>query len=478
MNLFINKDVKNLLTGISKGTTHELIKVWRNIISLTAIAMTKHVRVDLPEEDTRHLKKQISKCIFAKSGDLSSKSRLAKLSKTYLHLTEEGRIKFLRILAKDFDKNISVLDDKIKIWQSAENDTEKIKAELQLREALVSPRVILLKKFSTLQNGFQFLINLRTDLIPHVTKDPYYRKLDRDLKDLLLSWFDLSLLDLKEITWNSPAALLEKLLEYEAVHEIQSFRDMKRRLRPDRRCYAFFHHKIPDEPLIFIEVALTHGLSDNIHKLLDESAPIVNPEHASTVIFYSISNTQKGLKGISLGNSLIKRVIEKLSEEFKNIKHFATISPIPRFTEWIENDLSEEGKIILTPKEAMLIKKVSGEKSVKESLLQFQNSEWYTNRKISESLKTPLMKLCVYYLLKEKRGKNAYDSVANFHIENGARIERINWLADISRKGIESSLGMMANYSYELSCIDNNHQNYITYGEIATSKEVKNILKK
>ena len=478
MNLFITRDIKTFLASKSKKAIQNLLNFWRIIISLTAIAMTKRVRADLPEADIRHLKKQISKCIFERTGDLSNKSRVAKLSKTYLHLTEEGRVKFLKILSKEFDGNISVLDDKIKIWQSAKDDADKIKAEMQLKEALVSPSVLLLKKMGTLPNGFQFLINMRTDLIPHTAIDPYCEKLDRNLKDLLLSWFDISLLDLQEITWNSPAALLEKLLEYEAVHEIQSLHEMKRRLRLDRRCYAFFHHKIPDEPLIFIEVALTNRLPEDIHHLLDESAPIIHPEHASTVIFYSITNTQKGLRGISLGNSLIKRVIEKLSDQFKNLKHFATLSPIPRFTEWVENDLSEELKKVLTLKESELIKKISGIKSVKESLLQFQNSDWYTNPKISESLKTPITKLCVYYLLKEKRGKGAYDSVANFHLTNGARIERINWLADISRRGIENSLGMMANYSYELSCIDGNHRNYITHGEVAASKEVKNLLKK
>jgi len=444
---------------------------------MTVIAITRRVRADVPEEDERHLIKQISGCIFGKGGEISSKSRAVQLRKTYLHLTEEGRKKFLRILVKDFDGNISVVEDKIKIMQSTKNDIDKVKAELQLREALVPPRVKLLKQFSTLPNGLQFLINMRTDLLPLATKDPFFRKLDTDLKNLLLSWFDISLLDLKEITWDSPAALLERLIEYEAVHEIRSWSDMKHRLRPDRRCFAFFHHKVPDQPLIFIEAAFTHGLSDNIQKLLDESAPPVNQENVDTVIFYSISNTQKGLASISMGNFLIKHVIEKLSGELKNIKHFATLSPITRFREWLEKNLSEEDMTILTPKESETIKKISGTKNFKEGIVKFQDSKWYTDRKISESLKAPLMKLCVHYLLKEKRGQNAYDSVANFHLANGARIERINWLADSSKKGIEQSMGMMANYYYDLSGIAENHENYITYGKVATSKEVKNLLK-
>ncbi len=456
---------------------HKITKVWPNIVSMTVIAITRRVRSDVPEEDERHLIKQISGCIFGKGGEISSKSRADQLRKTYLHLSEEGRKKFLRLLAKEFDGNISVLEDKIKIMQSAKNDIEKIKAELQLREALVPPRVKFLKLLSTLPNGLQFLINMRTDLLSLATKDPFLIKLDTDLKNLLLSWFDLNLLDLTEITWDSPAALLERLIDYEAVHEIRSWSDMKHRLRPDRRCFAFFHHKVPAEPLIFIEVALTHGLSDNIQNLLDESAPPVDPQNADTVIFYSISNTQKGLAGISLGNFLIKQVIEKLSSELKNIKHFTTLSPIARFREWLEKYLSEEDITILATKESEVIKKITGTNRFEEGIHKLQDSEWYTDRKISDSLKAPLMKLCVHYLLKEKRGQDAYDPVANFHFANGARIERINWLADISKKGIEQSMSMMVNYYYELSSIAENRENYITYGKIATSKEVKKLLK-
>ena len=243
------------------------------------------------------------------------------------------------------------------------------------------------------------------------------------------------------------------------------------------RCFAFFHHRMPDEPLIFIEVAFTHCLSDNIQKLLDESVPPVNQEDADTVIFYSITNTQKGLTSISLGNFLIKYVIEKLSSELKNIKHFVTLSPIIKFREWLEKYLSREDITVLTPEESEIIKKNIGISEDEEGTCQLQDSEWYTDSKKCESLKAPLMKLCVYYLLREKRSQAAYDSVANFHLANGARIERINWLADISKKGIEQSMGMMANYYYDLSSIAENHDNYIKHGKVAASKEVKSLLK-
>lgn len=476
-NIIKTKGRDKTLAAISRRAIQEITKAWRNIASITITAMTGRVRADVPKEDERYLIKQISDCIFAKGGEISNKSRTVNLGMTYLHLTEEGRKIFLRILAKDFDVNISVLEDKIKIMQSAKNNVDKTNAELQLREALVPPRVKLLKQFNTLPNGFQFLINMRADLLPLAKENPFFKKLDTDLKNLLISWFDVSLLDLEEITWDSPAALLERLIEYEAVHEIQSWSDMKRRLRSDRRCFAFFHYKVPNEPLIFIEVALVNGMSDNIQKLLDESAASVNPENADTAIFYSISNTQKGLAGINLGNFLIEHVIEKLSGEFKKIKHFATLSPIPGFGRWLDQYFSKEDNIILAPKESEIIRKITGSDNLKEGLHKILDSKWYTDCEISEALKVLLMKLCAHYLLKEKRGENAYNLVANFHLTNGARIERINWLADISKKGIEQSLGLMVNYYYELSKIAENHENYNTEGKVAATRDVKSLLK-
>jgi len=462
---------------ISRQAIGEITKAWRNIASIAVIAMTGRVRADIPKEDEQYLIREISDCIFAKGGEISNKSRIVNLGMTYLHLTEKGRKKFFEILAERFDINTSLLDDRIKIMQSSKNDAERIKTELQLREALVPPWVKLLKQFNILPNGFQFLINMRADLLPLAKRTHLFEKLDTDLKNLLVSWFDISLLDLKEITWNSSAALLERLIEYEAVHEIHSWDDMKRRLRPDRRCYAFFHYKIPDEPLIFIEVALVKGLSNNIQKLLSKNIPLVNPENADTAIFYSISNTQNGLAGISLGNFLTKHVIEKLSGELKNIKHFATLSPIHGFREWLKRYLSEDDKTILTPKDSEIIKSVTGSKSFKEGFHKILNPERYADLIVSESLKAPLTKLCAHYLLKEKRDERAYDLVENFHLTNGACIERINWLADSSKKGIEQSMGMMVNYYYKLSQIAKNHEDYTTKTKIAASKDVKSLLR-
>ncbi|MDR2547941.1 MAG: malonyl-CoA decarboxylase family protein, partial [Rickettsiales bacterium] len=226
----------------------------------------------------------------------------------------------------------------------------------------------------------------------------------------------------------------------------------------------FFHYKIPNEPLIFVEVALMDGIADSIQHLLDESVPSSDPSSANTAIFYSISNTQAGLSGISLGNFLIKRVVEKLSQEFKSIKTYATLSPIPGFTKWLKESLSQD----ITLLSKLNIKQSSAE--ILESIEQLKTNV--------ECEKQCLLKLCAHYLLKVKNSSGgAYDPVAHFHLSNGASIKQLNWMADTSEKGISQSAGMMVNYLYELSKIDNNHESYMVNKVVSCAKQVLSVLK-
>ena len=324
---------------------------------------------------------------------------------------------------------------------------------------------------------------MRSDLMPLVGKSQALKALEADLKFILSSWFDIGLLDLVEITWNSPAALLEKLIEYEAVHKIRSWDDLKNRMDADRRVYAFLHNKMPLEPLIFVQVALVDGLSDNIQALLDETSPVMNTEEADTAIFYSISNAQRGLAGISFGNFLIKRVVDKLSREIKNIKNYATLSPVPGFRAWLDPALLKEGDAIFLPAEIKDLKKLIKKKELAQGVLELLDSEWHKDEATAETLKSILMRLCAHYLLNEKKkgrgeeGKKPLDPVAQFHLFNGARLERINWLGDVSSKGMKQSSGLMVNYYYRLSKIDDNHEAYAE-GEVIASKPVKVWLKK
>ncbi|NIM14612.1 MAG: malonyl-CoA decarboxylase [Candidatus Aminicenantes bacterium] len=445
---------------------------------MTRRAVTGKVGPDLSGGDEKHIKKMIDNCVFARGGEISSRSRAVELGEIYLNLSIKGRERFMKVLAREFDIDINKVIDIILKFQEPEDEDARIKAEMELSRALIPPRVKLLKQFNSLPNGFKFLIDFRAELLPIRKNDPYLQKLDADLEDILSSWFDIGLLDLKEITWQSPASLLEKLIKYEAVHEIRSWADLKNRLDSDRLCYAFFHSKMPDEPLIFVEVALVSEITNSIRKLLDEEAKTIKPEEADTAVFYSISNAQKGLAGINLGNFLIKRVVNELSNKLKGLKHFVTLSPVPNFRKWLDPILNNGDESILSPSEIKAVKSVNDHKNAAKGLLELLDSNWSIKPDVSKTLKPILMRLCVGYLLQERRGKKALDPVANFHLENGAFIERINWLGDTSEKGLKQSAGIMVNYYYKLSDIEKNHELYITESRINASKDVKKWLKK
>jgi malonyl-CoA decarboxylase len=295
---------------------------------------------------------------------------------------------------------------------------------------------------------------------------------------LLSTWFDIGFLDLRRITWGAPAALLEKLINYEAVHEIRSWEDMKNRLDSDRRCFAFFHPRMPDEPLIFVEVALVDGMADNVAVLLDEAAPLVDPAHnANTAIFYSISNAQRGLAGISFGGFLIKRVADLLASELPGLKTFATLSPIPGFRRWLDAKL-DAGEPLLLPAEARKLAEATKIGNDTESLRSVLNADWAGEPALAEALQPPLVRLCARYLVNEKgRGDRALDPVAHFHLTNGARVERINWLGDTGERGMRASAGLMVNYLYELGRIEENHERYTGEGGVTASSAVTRLLK-
>ncbi len=407
---------------------------------------------------------KMNECVNPKGGEVSARKNTVSLGNLYLSLSEKGKIKFLQTLAEKFSLNKAEIDEKIKEYRENQNPELNYKFEQDLVKVLESPRSKILKQFISLPEGLKFIVDMRSDVLKLKNQYKELNRLESELKSILLSWVDVDLLDLRQITWDSPASLLEKLIKYEAVHKISSWGDLKNRLDSDRLCFAFFHYKIPNEPLIFVEVALMDGIADSIQHLLDESVPSSDPSSASTAIFYSISNTQAGLSGISLGNFLIKRVVEKLSQEFKSIKTYVTLSPIPGFTKWLKESLSQD----ITLLSKLNIKQSSAE--ILESIEQLKTN--------TECEKQCLLKLCAHYLLKVKNSSGgAYDPVAHFHFSNGASIKQLNWMADVSEKGISQSAGMMVNYLYELSKIDNNHESYMVNKVVSHSKQVSSMLK-
>ena len=453
-------------------TLRNLRLAWRGRPQATALAP------DLPQSEIGRLKRQIDACLKAQGGEVSARVRAADLGQSYLGLNRDGRHRFLSLLAEDYDIDEAELTAAAVALSGAGTPVEQRASRRRLRQALVPPRVKLLTQFNALPQGVKFLVDMRADLRSFTAKDgEALRLLDDDLHELLTSWFDVGFLDLERITWESPAALLEKLIAYEAVHQIRSWEDMKNRLDYDRRCYAFFHPRMPDEPLIFIEVALVRGMTDNVQGLLDETAVKIDPESADTAIFYSISNAQDGLAGVSFGSFLIKRVVDALSRDLSNLKTFATLSPVPGFMRWLHERLAAEGDDLLSAAEAeALIAGTEAETAGEALTALLARAGWHEDQAVADLLQPLLLRLCAVYLLEAKDGERARDPVARFHLSNGARLERINWLADTSANGFRQSAGIMVNYLYRLSDIEKNHEAYRGSGKVAAAPAVRRLL--
>jgi len=429
----------------------------------------------LPDGDLQKLRQRIDICLKGRGGEVSARTRAAELGEAYLILNSDGRKRFLELLAGEYDVDNKAVEEKIEQRRNCVDPKECRELNLQLRNLLVPPRTKLLQQFNELQEGVKFLVDLRAELLPLAKSNPDLTALDQDIHRLLCSWFDIGFLDLQRITWKTPAALLEKLIEYEAVHAIQSWRDMKNRLREDRRCYAYFHPRMPQEPLIFVEVALVNGISSTIHEVLDEHKPALDPRKADTAIFYSISNCQQGLAGVSFGNFLIKNVVKDLSAKLPNLKTFSTLSPIPGLC-WYLDKYRDEWDF--TDKERKLLGETTNGTDAKDLFIK-KIEAIEENQPVAGDtpLKPILLRLCARYLLAAKKGSQSFDRVCHFHLSNGARIERINWAADLSEKGVSQAGGLMVNYLYNLSDIEKNHENYISSGEIATSSSVNKLAK-
>jgi malonyl-CoA decarboxylase len=429
----------------------------------------------LPDGDLHKLRQRIDSCLKGRGGEVSARTRAAELGEAYLILNSDGRKRFLELLAGEYDVDNKAVEEKIEQRRNCVDPEECRELNLQLRNLLVPPRTKLLRQFNELQEGVKFLVDLRAELLPLAKSNPDLTALDQDIHRLLCSWFDIGFLDLQRITWKTPAVLLEKLIEYEAVHAIQSWRDLKNRLRDDRRCYAYFHPRMPHEPLIFVEVALVNGISSTIHELLDEHKPAMDPRKADTAIFYSISNCQRGLAGVSFGNFLIKNVVKDLSAKLPNLKTFSTLSPIPGLC-WYLDKYRDEWDF--TDKERKLLGETANGTDAKYLFItKIKTIEEDQPVALDTPLRPILLRLCARYLLAAKKGSQAFDRVSHFHLSNGARIERINWAADLSEKGVSQSGGLMVNYLYNLSDIEKNHENYISSGEIAASSSVNKLAK-
>lgn len=394
--------------------------------------------------------------LLSRRGEASGTALAKEIVDTFGKLTPVLQSKFLIMLTEKF------APDAEKISLAAQNylknqDNDTLYA---LSRAVETPRLELLRLLNIAPGGTSAIITMRESLLQEIKGDSRLAPLDHDLLHVLTSWFNRGFLQFERIDWNTPAVVLEKLIVYEAVHEIKGWRDLRRRLAEDRRCFAFFHPALPNEPLIFVEVAYTRGIASKIQPLISLKKADQASEGSDTAIFYSISNCQDGLKGISFGNFLIKQVVDYICDETPSIKHFCTLSPIPKFIKWINTVYINREKTVFTKGEQKLLKK----------------KEWYLDASARRLLKTKLSKLCAHYLCEEKKRGRPYDPVTRFHLGNGAEIEKINWEADLSPRGLYQSAGLMVNYRYNPAKIISNHEAFVNEGRITVSSKVKRLL--
>ena len=459
-------------------TGSRIARALRDLRGVTLGRMGGSLRPDLPEEDIARLRQQIDSCLEARGGEVAARNQATEIGRTYLSLSDKGRKRFLLLLADSYGVDHAAVRQAAKPLFDQKSEDALAAAERRLRQLLESPRIRLLRQFNGIAQGVKFLVDLRADILRFKRDAPRLGPLDQELRELLTSWFDAGFLELHAIDWEAPAALLEKLIAYEAVHEIKSWNDLKNRLDSDRRCYGFFHPAMPNEPLIFVEVALVSGIAGNVQELLDETAPAAVPEEADTAIFYSISNAQKGLAGVGFGEFLIKRVVNDLKAKFPRLKAFATLSPMPGFAAWLDDALkSGDIAVMLPAADALALKAKSGAQSSEAALIGLlETPDWWLDTEITGLLQPVLTRLGARYLLEARRDSGtARDPVAHFHLTNGARVERLNFLGDLSKNGFRQSHGMMVNYLYKLGDIEKNHERY-TDGHIPASGSVRELI--
>lgn len=383
-------------------------------------------------------------------GEASGLALAQEITDAYRGLDAKAQLEFFQRLATDFDI------DQQALLSAAERYREQPDYTVlqEITRAAEAPRQKLFRRINMAPDGTRTLVALRGDLLRVLRANPELKPVDADLKHLFISWFNKGFLELRSIDWSSPAVVLEKLIAYEAVHEINGWDDLRGRLREDRRCFAFFHPAMGNDPLVFVEVALVDKIPEAITPLIDRTRETIAEEQFNTVVFYSISNCHPGLAGISFGNFLIKNVVEVLNKEMSGLKTFVTLSPVPGFRRWLKTaDL--EGLV-----NEELVDKVRAP----------------VGRVVEGVVQAALTRLCAHYLINVKSGELAKDPVARFHLGNGARLHKLHWGADMTANGREQSGSIMVNYLYDLDKIEINHEEYFDEGKISASKSIVKLL--
>ena len=410
----------------------------------------------------------IAKALLSQKGEASGIALAGDFFSLYEKLEAEELDDFFNVLAQQFGPDIAGVRTIIAEF----GDHLTAQAVLDLHEKAEPQRQELFRRLNQAPEGTLKLVRLREDLLERLDNNPRLAQVDADLHHLFHSWFNRGFLVLKRITWSTPASVLEKIIKYEAVHEIANWEELRQRIEPtDRRCYAFFHPALTEEPLIFVEVALGNEMPDSIQPVIAQKRQTIKDADARLATFYSISNCQQGLSGISFGSFLIKQVARQLLSELPQLKSFVTLSPVPGFRSWlqelVENKKYREqgGAPVLTPETLHVIE-------------DFLANGWPGDEGRQQALEKNLLPLSAWYFLNAKdRYNKPYDPVARFHLGNGARLERINWLADRSAKSFDQSAGIMVNYLYDLDDIEKNHEAFANEDRVITASIISRMAK-
>jgi malonyl-CoA decarboxylase len=405
---------------------------------------------------------QLCEDLLSVRGEASGVALAREILTRYGELKTGPRIAFFEALASRFGPDRTRVAAAATAFLAAPSDA----AASKVNRASEPRRLELFRRLNLAPNGTAALVRMREQLIDAMDHREDLAMIDNDFLHLFSSWFNRGFLVLRKIDWSTPARILEKIIRYEAVHEIRDWDDLRARIdSPDRRCYAFFHPALVDEPLIFVEVALTRGIPAAIEPILTIKREAVEIERATTAVFYSISNCQRGLAGVSFGHFLIKQVVEEVSRERPRLSIFVTLSPSPNFAEWFKRERASDASLVLDEDDRV-------------ALAALDQPEWWRNEEIIETVHEPLMRAAAWYYLRARTPRGTpLDSVARFHLGNGARLERINLVADTSERAMRQSYGLMVNYLYDLEHIEKNHEAYAQHRQVVAASAITKLVK-
>jgi len=400
--------------------------------------------------------------LLSSRGEASGVARAREILGRYGELTTGPRIAFFEALGERFGSDPARMESAIAAWREKPSDA----TAAEVHAASEPRRQELFRRLNLAPGGTAALVRMREQLIDVLGHRDDLTAVDEDFVHLFSSWFNRGFLVLRRIDWSTPAIVLDKIIRYEAVHEISDWDDLRRRIDPsDRRCYAFFHPALVDDPLIFVEVALTRDIPGAIAPILSPGREVTDTDKARTAVFYSISNCQRGLAGVSFGNFLIKQVVEEISREMPKLSTFVTLSPATNFADWLTRERGQENSAALSEADKALFTALD-------------DPNWWRDADTAERLRDPLMRAAAWYFLRARNGRGLpVDAVARFHLGNGARLERINWLADTSDKAIAQAHGLMVNYQYDLGDIETNHEAYEETRTVAAASTVQRLLR-